>query len=266
MTSEIWAILTLCFYAAVTVAVLAWQCFHTPGGWQVWVLYLIARVYSPLMFSQRIRDKCPFPKTGPCLVIANHRSPVDPMFIFSGSQEKVGGRFIRVVEFMTAREYCELKGPIGWICRTMKCIPVDRKGKDMGPAKEALRRLRAGHLVGIFPEGRINLGDGLLPGNPGVAWLALRSEAPVMPIFIHDAPLGTSMVAPFLRPSYTQVSYGEPIDLSEFYGRKPTPGLLAEVTDLLMDRLATLGGTHARKCASERLSTTGAVARLAETG
>lgn len=264
MSPDTWGILTICLYVIAAVAILAWQAVRCPGGWQVWVLHVIARTYSPLMFGQRIREKCPFPKEGACLVIANHRSPVDPMFIFSGSQEKVSGHHIRVVEFMTAREYCEVSGPIGWICRTMRCIPVDRKGKDMAPAKEALRRLQAGHLVGIFPEGRINLGDGLLPGNPGVAWLALRSKAPVIPLFIHDAPPGTSMVAPFLKPSYTQVTFGEPIDLSEYYGRKLTPALLAEVTDLLMERLAELGNVEPRKCASERFAN--GMPRLAETG
>ncbi|MBX3436199.1 MAG: 1-acyl-sn-glycerol-3-phosphate acyltransferase [Planctomycetaceae bacterium] len=264
MSPDLWGVLALSLYASVAIAALAWQCAHCHGGWGVWVLYLIARSYSPLMFRQRIRAKCPFPTEGAALVVANHRSPVDPMFIFSGSQEKLHGRFVRIVEFMTAREYCEVQGPIGWICRTMRCIPVDRNGKDSGPAKEALRRLQKGHLVGIFPEGRINLGDGLLPGNPGVAWLALRSRAPVLPVFIHDAPLGTSMVAPFITPSYTQVTFGDPIDLSDYYGAKPTPEVLAEVTDLLMERLGALGSVEARKCAPQRLSNGAAL--LAETG
>lgn len=267
MSPDGWGILALCLYAAVALAVVAWQGLRCPGGWQVWVLYLIARGYSPLMFGQRIRAKCPFPREGAALVVANHSSPVDPMFIFSGSQEKLDGRFVRVVEFMTAREYCEVKGPIGWICRNMRCIPVDRNGKDMAPAKEALRRLQSGHLVGIFPEGRLNLHareEGLLPGNPGVAWLALRSEAPVLPVFIHDAPPGTSMVAPFITPSYTQVTFGEPIDLSKYYGMKPTPMLLAEVTDLLMERLADLGNVKARHCSPDRF--TSGVSLLADTG
>ncbi len=264
MSPDEWGLLILGMYAATGIAVVGWQCLHCPAGWDVWVLCLIARLYSPLMFNQRIRAKCPFPNEGAALVIINHRSPVDPMIILSGSQEKRTGHFIRIVEFMTAREYVEIGGPIGWICRTMKSIPVDRNGKDIGPAKEALRRLWAGHLVGIFPEGRINLGNDLLPGNPGVAWLALRSEAPVFPMFIHDAPLGTSMVAPFLTRAYTQVTWGEPIDLSEYYGRKPTPPLLAEVTDLLMERLAELGHVKASPCSEAR--PINAEVRMAETG
>jgi 1-acyl-sn-glycerol-3-phosphate acyltransferase len=252
MSPDGWGVLTIFMFAAIGCAAVAWQCYRCPGGWRVWVLHLIARGYAPLMFQLRIRQACPFPVEGPGLVIANHRSPVDPMIIFSASQQKKTGLSIRIVEYMTAREYCEVKGPIGWICRTMRCIPVDRNGKDTGPAKEALRRLRAGHLVGIFPEGRLNLGEGLLPGNPGVAWLALRSEAPVYPLFIHNAPPGTSMVKPFYTPSYTQITFGDPIDLSAHYGKKPTPALLVEVTDILMEHLGALGHVTPRKCSLER--------------
>ena len=120
--------------------------------------------------------------------------------------------------------------------------PVDRDGRDMGPAKVALRRIKAGSLVGVFPEGRINTGEGLLPASPGIAWLAVRSRAPVYPAFIHDAPQGTSMVNSFLKRSKSYVTYGEPIDLSDYYHRKPTPAMLDEVTDLLMSRLGELGG------------------------
>ena len=63
----------------------------------------------------------------------------------------------------------------------MRAIPVDRDGEDMEATKVALRRMRAGCTVGIFPEGRINFGPGLLPPNPGVAWLALKAGRPVIP-------------------------------------------------------------------------------------
>jgi 1-acyl-sn-glycerol-3-phosphate acyltransferase len=129
----------------------------------------------------------------------------------------------------------------------MQVIPVDRDGRDMGPVKEALRRLRGGRLVGIFPEGRINDRCGaseLLAGNPGMAWLALHSRAPVCPVFIHDAPQGANMVAPFHTFARVRLVYGEPIDLSGFYGRRITQDLLQEVTGELMRRLAELGGAR----------------------
>ncbi len=241
MSAESWAIVTLMAYALAAFAAVAFQSLQCQDGWKVWIIHAITRLHTSLICGQRILQKCPFPASGSGLVISNHRSPVDPFLLCSGSQEKRGGHCVRRVEFMTAREYVEMPGPVGIVCRVMACIPVERDGKDMGPAKETLRRLKAGHLVGIFPEGRINTGEGLLPANTGVAWLALRSKSPVLPAFIHDAPKGTTMANSFLTSGKARVSYGEPIDLSAYFDERPTPALLAEVTDLLMTKLGALG-------------------------
>jgi 1-acyl-sn-glycerol-3-phosphate acyltransferase len=163
------------------------------------------------------------------------------MVIFSGSPRKRDGYRIRPIEFLTAREYTEIGGFIGFVCRHMQAIPVERDGRDMDSAKKALRRLQADHLVGIFPEGRINRGSGLLPAIPGVAWLALKGGKPVIPVFVHGAPQSDSMVKPFCTLSRVGVIFGEPIDLSEFAGQRMTPDLLNRVTELLMQRVAETG-------------------------
>ena len=50
------------------------------------------------------------------------------------------------------------------------------------------------------------------------------------------------MVVPFLTRGQVRVHYGDPIDLSRFYGQRPRGKLLEEVTELMMCRLAELGG------------------------
>lgn len=242
MTPDTWGFLTVLLYVAVAACLIARSIRACRSGWQMWVLNVIARTHTPLIFRQHIEADCPLPGEGAGLVLANHRSPVDPMFIFSGSPLKRSGYCIRRVEFLTAAEYCDLGGPLGFITKHMHVIPVARSGRDMGPVKEALRRLREGKLVGVFPEGRINTGRGLLPWSPGVAWLALHSRAPVYPVFIHDAPQGESMVKPFLTFCRARVTFGEPLDLSRYYGQRINQQLLDEVTQVLMRYLAQLGG------------------------
>ena len=222
------------------VAFLYRQIASCSGGWRLYILHVIARVYSPFVFGLRISSRCPIPVSGEALLIANHRSPVDPMMILATNPVRSNGYCIRVVEFLTAKEYTALGGPIGFICDVMRCIPVARDGKDMEPAKEALRRLKQGKVVGVFPEGRINSGEGVLPAIPGMAWLALRAHLPVYPVFIHGAPGLTNMIAPFVTFTKVSVTYGEPIDLSAFYGRRPTQDLLQEVAEVLRSRLAAL--------------------------
>lgn len=247
MEPDLAAILTLAIYLAVTAALVIRSIRRCRDGFSVWLLYVTQRLYSGLVFRWRANNgPCPLPAEGPGLIVANHRSPIDPLMIWTNHHLRGSAngksRNIRVPGFLTASEYCDVRG-LRWIVHTMQSIPVDRNGQDMAPTREALRRLKDGHLVGIFPEGGINWGTRLLPGNSGVGFLALRANVPVFPIFIHDAPQPkTSMVDPFVHRCRVRVTYGEPIDLSAYQGRRKTPEVLGEVTDLIMSRLADLGG------------------------
>jgi 1-acyl-sn-glycerol-3-phosphate acyltransferase len=252
MTPELSAIAALALYALIGLMLIVRQVRACTDGLSVWILHIIGRLYTPNVFSQRIEQRCPFPATGAALILANHRSPVDPAFIFSSSCIRRDRYAIRVVEFMTASEYCDIGGPLGWLIRTMRVIPVDRNGADMEAAKEALKRLKAGRLVGVFPEGRLNTGEGLLPGNPGISWLALRGGAPVYPVYIHNAPQAEGMVEPFYQFQKVHVTFGEAIDLSSFRGKRVTTELLEDVTRHLMESLAELGGTYVQ-CPQTRL-------------
>lgn len=243
ISADLAALATLTLYLAVAAFTLV-RSIRACDDWRLWALHVIARFYTPFMFRQRIRQRCPFPVEGGALIIVNHRSPVDPILVFSGSPLKRDGDRVRRLEFLTAREFCNLGGFLSFVTRTMQVIPVERDGRDMASAKEALRRLREGRLVGVFPEGRINDGRdarALLPPNPGMAWLALHSRAPVYPVFIEGAPQGRNMVVPFHTFARVRLLYGEAVDLSDYYGRRITQELLQEVAGLLMRRLADLG-------------------------
>ncbi|MBI3861691.1 MAG: 1-acyl-sn-glycerol-3-phosphate acyltransferase [Planctomycetia bacterium] len=226
---------TLAGYALALAGLVLWRALSHPRGWRTWLLYLIAALYSRLCFHWRANRPCPFVDATPALVIANHRCPLDPLLVWVGVANG------RPIEFLTAQEYFGTPG-LQFIFDTMHSIPVARDGKDTGPTRTALRRLKEGRILGVFPEGRLNRGQGLLPGNIGVAWLALQSQAPVFPVYIHNAPQRDDMVSPLYTFTRVRVSYGDPVDLSEYYGRRKSPELLQEVTDLLMERLAELGG------------------------
>lgn len=244
MTADQVAQLVLLSYVGVAAG-LFWTSKHRcRNDWRVWLLYLINRLYIGLVFQWRSNGRCPFPDEGGALILANHRSPLDPQLIWMNHhlRHDERARSIRVIGFLMAREYFEQPGLVGWISRAMCSIPVERNGHDMAPTREAIRRLEAGDLIGIFPEGGINMGAGLRSANPGVAFLALRAGVPIIPVYIHGAPQSESMVAPFFTPSRVRVSYGTPLDLSHLRGLRKTQELLQNVTLALMTRLAELGG------------------------
>lgn len=228
---------TLAGYLLAGLLLIVWRAAVCPQGWRLWVLYVIDALYCRLCFHWRANRVCPFAEARPALVIANHRGPLDPILIW------VGLTNWRPVEFLTAKEYFGVRG-LQFIMDTMRAIPVSRDGTDAAATRTALRRLKDGRILGVFPEGRLNKNPGpeLLPGDPGVAFLALHSQAPVYPVFIENAPRGTNMVEPFWNFRRVKVHYGDAIDLSAYYGRRITTELLAEVTGILMSHLARLGG------------------------
>ncbi len=245
MSPDAWGLAAICAYAVVVASVLVYQAVRCSEGPVVWTLYVVERLYVGNVFRWRASGRCPFPSTGPAIVIANHRSPVDPLMIWMNHHLGPAGRKpIRKIGFLMAREYYDQPGFIGWICRVMEAIPLERDGKDISGTRAALRRLRDGKILGIFPEGGINTETRLRRADVGVAWLALSSRAPVFPVFIHGAPQAEDMVSPFYTFCRVRVVYGEPVDLSEYYGRRKTQEVLREVTDRLMGELARLGGVE----------------------
>ena len=241
MDSETSAIVALITYAFVGLAIAVWKARRCDLGAAFWCLYVVAHTFYQVLYRWRCNRRCPFPEQGPALIVANHRSPADPLVLWMNIHRNGRRQRIRRIIFMMAREYYENPG-VGWLCRWLQAIPADRNGRDVGPAREALRQLHAGHLVGVFPEGRLNTGEGLLDASSGVAWLALRAKVPVYPVFIQNAPQAESMVAPFFQPCRVRLNYGDPIDLSGFSKQRKTQELLKNVTDLLMSRVAELGG------------------------
>lgn len=231
--------IALLLYLAAAVGIVVRQS-QQAGGMSNWLLSRLMRLHSVLMLSQRVHGICPLPGDSGALVIANHRSPVDPVIIYSASLQKRHGFQIKVIGFLTAEEYCSDTGLLGWIIRTARCIPVDREKAEMGPVKEALRRLRSGEYVGVFPEGRLNTGEGLLPFNSGAAWLALRGEVPVFPVFVRNTPQGDSMVRAFFTRQTADVLFGPPLDFTPWQHLRPTPEVLEAVTDYIRESLASL--------------------------
>lgn len=244
MNPETVSILTLVFYALVVLTVVVYQAVKLPDGWQAWILFVIARVYVPALWHVRANRRCPFPGDSAAIIIANHRSPADPVILWYNSHLGNPKKKKRCISFLMAREYYELPGLVGWISRSMKSIPVDRNGKDVAPVRDALRRLKQGDLIGVFPEGGIQEGRPIVHANSGIAFLALRSRVPVYPVYINNSPGGKSMVEPFYSFSKTSLVYGDPIDLSAYYDLRASKDVLEEVTTLMMQRLAELGETE----------------------
>jgi 1-acyl-sn-glycerol-3-phosphate acyltransferase len=155
------------------------------------------------MFRLRVEGRERLPRSGPGIVIAPHRSWLDPPC--------VGAACARPVRFLMLRDIYERPGT-HWFYRRMGALPVQAGGSaSMVSLRAAFRHLRQGELVGVFPEGRVVRGEALGELRAGAALLAVRSGAPVIPLAIR----GTAEAWPhgrrLPRPGRVSVRIGEPI-------------------------------------------------------
>lgn len=148
------------------------------------------------------------PREGAVIVTANHTCSADPMFIYVATG-------YRKIAFMVAAEYTKV--PVfRWFLRIIDCIPVKRDNQDTAATKQAIRHLRAGGAMGIFIEG------GIVPegevGRPkdGVAMLALKTGAKVIPTYISGVVRHKNVYRGILARHRARVRFGPPVDLSEF--------------------------------------------------
>ncbi|GAA4963385.1 lysophospholipid acyltransferase family protein [Kineococcus glutinatus] len=111
------------------------------------------------------------PATGPVIFAANHASILDGPLLFAVAP--------RDVHFLVKREM--FNGVVGWALLRAGQVPLDRSHGDRGALSAVLAVLQAGGAAGVFPEGTRGTGQATSVRS-GVAWLALQSRAPVVPV------------------------------------------------------------------------------------
>jgi 1-acyl-sn-glycerol-3-phosphate acyltransferase len=176
----------------------------------------------------------PLPGVGPAILISNHTCGIDHMLLQAATQRLLG--------FMVAQEYYEGRW-IHWICRIIGCIPVKRDGRDLSATRAGLRALKEGRVLPIFPEGHIvpSSGRRLDELKLGCAYLAIHSQAPVVPAYICGTPETNDIIKSLVTPSRARIIFGEPLDLSDISRhRSGDKAALAEVTERFKLALTTL--------------------------
>ncbi|MBI4717704.1 MAG: MFS transporter [Planctomycetes bacterium] len=153
------------------------------------------------------------PRGGAVIVTANHTCSADPLFLSAAAP-------YRAISFMVAEEYTHWP-VVRFFLHLVECIPVKRDGRDTAATKEAIRRLRAGKALGIFIEGGI-VPPGQQPvPKDGVAMLALKTGAKVIPAHISGVRYYDSIVQGLLSRHRARVRFGPSVDLAEFEGDDP---------------------------------------------
>ncbi len=173
-----------------------------------------------LLFWPKIIGKDKLRIKGEAIIVSNHISNWDPVFI--------GIAFPRPVYWMGKSELFKNR-IVSIILKALKSFPVKRGEGDLAAIRSAFRVLREGNLLGIFPEGtRIKTGE-LSRFEPGTSLIALKNDAPVLPICI------SGRYKPFKR---MKLIIGEPLYL--YTGKKVSNASIETATHCLEEKISEL--------------------------
>jgi 1-acyl-sn-glycerol-3-phosphate acyltransferase len=228
-----------------------------------WVIKIVVTPVLRVCCRIKVEGKEHLPRSGPVILASNHRSFLDSIFIPL--------LVPRRVTFVAKAEYFD-DPKSAWFFRGVGQIPIRREG---GSASEralesATEVLQAGGVFGIYPEGTRTRDGKLHRGHTGVARLALRTGAPIIPVGI----IGSDEVQPIDSKlprlfKTVRIRFGEPVDLGHYQGRHDDRLALRDVADEVMFEIQQLSGyeyvdTYATKRAEDVPAEIAHVATLAE--
>lgn len=174
--------------------------------WSLRPLVAVNRVFARAYHHVELVSPCVIPEAGPAIVIANHTSGADPVFLQATCHRKI--------IWMMASEFRAMRR-LQWLFDLMEIIPVSRTGRDTASTRAALRVLDHGGVVGVFPQGRIERRPGDFPFRPGVSLLSSRTGTQVWPARLDGTQRNTSLRAAYLLPQDVRINWSDhPIKLS----------------------------------------------------
>ncbi len=166
------------------------------------VAKVLVRFFMRLYFRVSIEGEEHIPSEGGCVLCINHISLWDPPVLMAMLERQI---------FFIAKEELFHHPFLSWLLPKIGTVPIKRDHGDIGAIKAALRVVRDGRVLGIFPTGRRVLPGQKATVKAGVALIATMSKAPVVPIYM-DA-----VYRPFHK---VHIIIGEPMDFSSYSGQR----------------------------------------------
>ena len=202
--------------------------FYHPGS-------AIAGFLARLLFRARVEGGEHPPRQGPCILVSNHCSNLDPPILGWAT----GHQIDRIVHFMAKVEMRSWP-IIGWLA-TQSAVYFVRRGEgDRAAQRVSMEALSGGRPIALFVEGTRSRDGHLKAGKPGAALLAMRTGAPLIPVGI----AGTHRIFPgrsrFPHATRVVVRIGTAFSLAHELDGRLDRAALTEGTDRIMREIAAL--------------------------
>jgi 1-acyl-sn-glycerol-3-phosphate acyltransferase len=202
--------------------------------WYPRLLAALCRLGLRAIARVRVEGLTDLPTSGPLIIAANHISNADPPFIGGWLGPALGRR-----PTFLAKESL-FAGPLGLVIRSLGAEPVKAGGSDIGAYRAAKAILDRGGIVAILPEGTRSFDGVMGQPKPGVALLATRTGAPVLPVGVSgtDDLIARGKRLPRIGSRVT-LRVGRPFTLRVPHGTDRRSALAAADSEL-MRRIASL--------------------------
>ncbi|HEY0601440.1 MAG TPA: lysophospholipid acyltransferase family protein [Herpetosiphonaceae bacterium] len=168
--------------------------------------HYLLRAVVPTAIYIKVRGLHHVPKNGPCLIVGNHLSMIDPICVLAYVP--------RHVHFMTKAELSE-QWPLSFLLPPGKPIMVHRGRADRQALRLAEQYLKGGDPVAIYAEGTRAKAGEAQEARAGVVYLASRASCPIVPVAISGTERVFSKRFPWYRRVRVEMTFGESFMLSD---------------------------------------------------
>lgn len=209
--------------------------------WQMRVLAVILRPWVRLLYKVDVTGMENLPKSGGYVLAANHVTTVDALAV----AYMMYFRLHRAPHFL-AKEGLFKTPIVGPVLLAVGQIPVFRgQRKNTDPMEAAYKVLRAGHVIGIFPEGTLTRDPDLWPmrGRTGAIRLAIETGVPIVPVGQWGTEKVMETYSSKLKPKpwhKVNIIIGKPIDVSAYVAKKNSTEELVLLTEKVMNEITKL--------------------------
>ena len=186
------------------------------------IVIFLVYIFNLVVFRVEKNGEENIKEKGAYLICANHRSNWDAPILVSNLKRKV---------YVMAKAELFKNKFIKWFGRKCCVFPVKRGMRDIESIKYSLNLLKDGEILVIFPEGTRNGMEKNGKAQNGVAYMAIRTGVPVIPVRIPGE------MKPFKK---VKLNIGEPLDFSQYKTNKPEKEILDKVSKEIMDNIIML--------------------------
>lgn len=187
------------------------------------IIYKIVHWFIHFIFRVEVVNEQNIPENGSCMLCMNHISSWDPPVVVLSLKRKV--------RFLAKHELFKIP-LVGWVLKAINTIPIKRGASDIAAFKASINALKNGEVIGIFPTGTRERIKKDAPVKSGASLIAVKSGAPVVPVYID---------ADYKLFSKVRLIVGKPMTFPQYAEKHASQSDLAAIAGEIYSEILSLG-------------------------